>query len=349
MGDNFGLNDSYRYYEFELDSLDATSAYIGGVASTDWPLFYVAAKGPLDNVCAMKILEVQIPFSWYVFNTNNNTFTLTESTGGARLVSLPIGNYTANQLIANIYNALTAASANGRTYTGIYDSNTQKFIIWVVSSDGITPQPFTLTFGGSSDSGNRNPRLFVGFPAGATSSQGFGNVTLGNTNYGTNGTAGEVLPPNTNGTSTYAGSYMISPNAQLAAGPNYVYVNSAKLGSDMDIYLPRGAVNLSGGAAGVQCAKIPVTTNSDGIIDWQDPDPQKWFNYDAPQDLTVVDFYLTLGNTSTQTPLQLNGLSFSIKIGVLQRSNTNVYHGQGTPNNGRVTTRSGPRRISSFN
>jgi hypothetical protein len=31
-----------------------------------------------------------------------------------------------------------------------------------------------------------------------------------------------------------------------------------------------------------------------------------------------LDFYLTLGNTSSQIPLKLNGQSFSLKLGVLE-------------------------------
>lgn len=33
--------------------------------------------------------------------------------------------------------------------------------------------------------------------------------------------------------------------------------------------------------------------------------------------LANIDFYLTLGNSSAQTPLKLNGQSFSLKVGFL--------------------------------
>jgi hypothetical protein len=70
-GTNYGLNDSLRYYEFELDSLDTTTSGKDGAASTDWPVFLLGGKMPLSNIAAVKILECQIPFSWYVFNTQN--------------------------------------------------------------------------------------------------------------------------------------------------------------------------------------------------------------------------------------------------------------------------------------
>jgi hypothetical protein len=64
MSGDYGLSDSLQYYEYELDSLDATSAFTSGVASTDWPMFLLGGKTPLTNIAAFKILEVQIPFSW---------------------------------------------------------------------------------------------------------------------------------------------------------------------------------------------------------------------------------------------------------------------------------------------
>ena len=325
MGDNFGLNDNYEYYEFQLDSLDATSSYTTTAAATDWPLFEVAAKGPLENIAAIKILEVQIPFSWYVFNSVNQTFLLTEPGFPAVTVTIPIGNYTADQLTGLLGTALTAVSPSSHTYTVTYNPNLQKFSFY---NNHSTTVPFTFTFGAPAgipgvqpNSGNRNPRLWIGFPAGSTTSQTF--VQNG----------------------PHKGDILLAPNAQLVSGPNYLYLNSAKIGSDMDVYLPAGAFNLGGGKAGVQIAKIPITDNSSGIIYWKDPDPQKWFRYDQLQSLNTFDFYLTLGNTTTQTPLQLNGLSFSLKLGILKRQENNVDFGYGSAVNGRVYKREGPKRI----
>jgi len=61
---NFGLNDDLRYYEIELDSLDALNSAGFGAATTDWPLFYLGGRDPLRNIAALKIIECQIPFSW---------------------------------------------------------------------------------------------------------------------------------------------------------------------------------------------------------------------------------------------------------------------------------------------
>lgn len=325
MGDNFGLNDNYEYYEFQLDSLDATSSFTSADAATDWPLFEVAAKGPLENIAAIKILEVQIPFSWYVFNTVNQNFVLKEVGRPDVIVTIPIGNYTADQLCTVLATALTSASLSSHTYSIVYTSNIQKFTFYNNSN---LNEPFTFTFGAPSgvpgvqpNSGNRNPRLWIGFPPGSTTSQTY--LTSG----------------------PHKGNVLLSPNAQLVSGPNYLYLNSTKIGSDMDVYLPAGAFNLGGGKAGVQIAKIPITDNSSGIIYWKDPDPQKWFRYDQLQSLNTFDFYLTLGNTTSQTPLQLNGLSFSLKLGILKRQGTSTDFGNGNSINGRVYKREVPKRI----
>ena len=64
---------------------------------------------------------------------------------------------------------------------------------------------------------------------------------------------------------------MISPNVIQATGPNYIYVNSSKVGQITNLYLPQGATNLGGGNAGPQMAKIPVMVQPGGITYWQDP------------------------------------------------------------------------------
>ena len=241
-GNNFGLNDSLKYYEFELDSLDNSGSYNSSASPTDWPMFLIGGKSPLSNIAAIKIIEVQIPFSWYVFNSGNNTFTLTEISGGTATatVTLPIGNYTSTQLAANLAAALIAASPNSSTYTVTFNVATQKFVITNTTGGAVTA--FSFTFGLPTNSGNVNPRLYIGFPGGVTSSTAL---------------------------------VITSPNVVEASGPNYIYVNSVRIGQMTNLYLPKGAFNLGGGNAGPQMAKVPVTVQPGGIIYWQDPGKQK--------------------------------------------------------------------------
>jgi hypothetical protein len=280
-GNNFGLNDSLKYYEFEIDSLDNSGCLKAGESATDWPVFLLGGKTVLSNIAAVKIIEAQIPFSWYVFNSGNNSFYLYEEGDYVTfaVVTLPIGNFTTAQMVTNLKTALDAATMNALTYTVTYDATTLKFTFVNTGAS-----PFAFSFGAADNSGNINPRLYIGFPGGFT--------------YSTVQT-------------------MVAPNAALVSGPNYVYVNSQKIGQLCNMYLPQGATNLGGGNSGPQMAKIPVNVQSGGIIYWQEPDPQKWFDFENLTQLDRLDFYLTLGNTTTQNPLRLNGLGFSLKLGVL--------------------------------
>lgn len=255
-------------------------------------MFLLGGKTPLTNIAAVKIIEAQIPFSWYVFNEQNTSqnangtqWTVVETGGpnsGTPLFpKIRVGNYASGEALATeLARALNAVSTG---YAVVYDPSLLK-LNFVTVQPGVTG--FSFTFGAPTNSGNFNPRLYMGFPGGTTSSQGTSNI-------------------------------ITSPNTVLISGPNYLYVNSSKFGQLTNLYLPQGAFNLGGGNAGPQMAKIPVTTTSGNVIFWQDPDPQKWFDVENLPLLNQIDFYLTLGNTTTQIPLQLNGLSFSLKLAIL--------------------------------
>jgi hypothetical protein len=314
-GNNYGLNDSLKYYEFQLDSLDATAAGGEGAASTDWPLFLLGGKTPLSNIAAFKIIEAQIPFTYYVFNsvntdntsTNLARWTLTEfgaGAGGPYYPKIAVGNYTGGDALAT--QLQTAINAVSSGYVVTYNSTLQK-LVFVCNKVNVTS--FNFTFGTSTNSGNKNPRLYIGFPGGVTSS-------VGNT--------------------------LISPNVILLSGANYVYVNSNALGNLTNMYLPQGAVNLGGGNSGPQMAKIPINCNSGEVSYWQDPDPQKWFDVENLNVLNQVDFYLSLGNTTAELPLKLNGVSFSLKLAILVNTFSHNDLGGGLAHQDRVIKRIRP-------
>jgi hypothetical protein len=299
-GTNFGLNQDFRYYEFFFDSLDCQSSAEQGFAPQDWPLYQMAT--PVSNLAALKILEVQIPFSFYIFNSDNNRFLLTESNGVTNVnVFIPVGNYSAATLASALKLALDTSSGVF-TYTVTFAGqasvpNTGKFTI---SSNQGGTNTFSLTFGTAGDGGVTNPRLFIGFNAGV----------------------------NTSSTS----QVLTAPNAALVSGPNYLYLNSKQIGPIMTCLLPRGAVNLGNGTAGPQMCKIPINVQPGGIIYWQDPDPLKWFSLENLNLLSQLDLYITIGNNDTPRCTALNGLSFSVKLGILQ--NNSSYDSQQGPSGG---------------
>jgi hypothetical protein len=217
------------------------------------------------------------------------------------LVTIPVGNYSVSQIQSVLTTALIAASATStwsNTYTVIFNSTTGKLQINKTTN---TSYSFSFIMGSSGDFGNNSPRLWLGFNGGSSSSSTF-------------------VSPN---------QVLIAPNMINLSGPNYLYVNSYSLGSLCNLYLPAGSDPLPAGGLGPQMAKIPLTVNPGGTLVWQDPDPQKWFDTQNLNNFADADFYITLGNVTSQTPLRFNGNTFSLKLGVLvnSKAKTNVTGG----------------------
>lgn len=299
-----GLSESTEYFELQFDSLDTRVSASGLNASTDWPRFYLGR--PLSNIAGLKIIEAQIPFSYYIFNTQNNTFLLNVAGVATNaVVTIPVGNYTSSTMLVALKTALDNAMLAQTPGTSLrWTVNiipaTQKFTMML--NTNLVSAATSFTFGTADDLGNFNPRLYLGFPAGVTSAIFQSGV----------------------------GMIIEAPNANLITGPNYVYINSIKLGALCNLYLPAGAGNLSGGNSGPQLAKVPINVQPGGIVYWCDPTPEYFFDVENLGSITDADFYLTLGNTSNEVPLKLNGLSFSLKLAVLINKTVSNY----TINNG---------------
>ncbi len=277
---SFGINEDLNYIELSLDSRDGvatTSQY----SKLNWPKFRFAME--IRDLAAIKVLSAIIPFSYYVITAKNNTFTLTETGFATTLVTLPIGNYNANTLGSALSAALIAASITSGanlSYTVSYSALTGKFTI-TNNAGGATT--FTLVFGLIGDTGATNPRNALGFNDGSITSVG----------------------------------HVISvPNVAEISGPNYLYVNSEKLGQFTSVFLPTGAVNLNGGNLGPQMCRVPIDVNPGDICYYNDPDPTKFFDLEHMNQLSDCDFFLSLGDVEN-TPLDLNGLPFSLKLGLL--------------------------------
>jgi len=143
---------------------------------------------------------------------------------------------------------------------------------------------FSLTFGSSNDSGQTNPRFILGFNGGVISS---------------------------------VGNAITAPNAVQITGPNYVYLNSTQLGSITQTFLPLNSINLQSGQKGPQIARIPIQCNPGDVSYYTDPAPEKWFDFFVSGNFDSLDLYLTLGSVGVQLPLDMKGVSWSVKIGVL--------------------------------
>lgn len=279
----YGLSDQYEYFELFLDSLDADRAD-GNYKSTDYPLFQLGS--PIPSAAAIKILEVQIPFTYYVFNRANNTFLLTDDLVTNSLVTIPVGNYNSHTMQIQLKNVLQLASP-GRIYTVTFSGvssipSTGKFTI---TNNAVGVATFSLIFGGATDIGTTNPRHALGFQPGINTS------TL---------------------------QTLVAPEVAALSGPNYLYVNSRSYGANVNVQLPIGAKSLGSGTFGPQMCKVPVTTQPGSVIFWSDPVPEMWFSLGNLALFSQIDLYLTVGSSNIPFVTELNGASFSVKIGVLQ-------------------------------
>jgi len=312
---NYGLNDTLKYTEFEFDSLTAGVAADSKYSPQDWPLFLLGK--PLSNVAAIKVLDAQIPFSFYIFNPTNNTFTLTETVSASpssATVTIPIGNYTSTTILPALILALHTASPHSFTYTVTYSST--NYLLTFACSDTVNGDTFALTFGTATDIGQSNPRLWLGFTPGVSTS----SVVTSSTAY----------------TAT-----LTAPNVIQLTGPNYIYICSRYLGQMVRLYLPAGSNqgNYNYGADGPQICRLPLSVNSGFVIDYTDPDPQKWFDLENLTNFAQVDFYCTMGTMQETVPIDFNGSSFSLKLGILINDNVhNDYLGGGKQND-RVVNR----------
>lgn len=316
---SYGISSDYEYVEFQFDSLDATTQTTSSAAITDWPTFQLSK--PMTNIAAVKLLECQVPFSYYVVTTENSAFTFYGQPDPitypfeptfTSTITIPTGNYNSTTLgttLTTLLQAVMTANYPGDpwgTVTVTFSTLTGKYTINIT---GVEFQFFfgDVNFPAESNRGDNNPRLLLGFPAYAS------ELVVG---------AGPV----------------VAPNVALVTGPNYIYLNSKLLGPLAECWLPTGAAGGSG-EANPQLAKISVNTNPGGVIDWQDPNPQKWFNLDNLFQLNSVDFYFTLGNSIAQLPLRFNGQGFSIKVGFLLKNRDHIDNQAGTLQQDRVVKR----------
>lgn len=230
-GNNYGLNNSLEYLEFSLDSFDADASGDGIALTSDWPVFWLGR--PLNDIAAIKILECQVPFSYYVFNSSNNTFFLHELTigGTAYPVTIAPGNYGISDFETAMGAALTAASHNAITYVVTYNTLTYKFTYTSQPSGSIQ---WYIVMGTAGDHGNTSIRNEIGL---------FGGVNA----------------------STSSG-VLVSPYAAQLEGANYLYLNSMEFGSLVGMYLPQGATSIGKGTTGPQVCKVVVNSVPGGVI-----------------------------------------------------------------------------------
>ncbi len=261
MANNYTIDEQFDLSEIQLDSRTAFSTPDSSYSTLNWPQYSLEQ---VNNIVGIKVISAIIPFTYYTFNSTNNTFLLTESGGVTNaVVTIPSGNYNSTTFITAVKTALEDVSA--LTYTITYSSTTGKFT-YTNSGGGATT--FTFTFGTTGDPGFTNPRNMMGFNAGANVSD--------------------------------TSQSLVAPNAAMIQGDNYIYINS-QIGNGIKNYIPLTNTG-NGGSATPIVAAADVNVDAGEIINWIDENPQYFFSSEI-NNLSKIDFYLTLGNNPQKLDL----------------------------------------------
>lgn len=110
---------------------------------------------PLKNVKKVKVLSVEVPFSYYVVNSANNTFNFSELST-EKTAMIPEGNYTTAQFTSALKLAMDTAGTN--VYTVVLNENTSKLLISANAG-------FTLNVNNGTSTKNIRTYRLLGFDA----------------------------------------------------------------------------------------------------------------------------------------------------------------------------------------
>lgn len=273
-----GIDQTLCYVELAVDSFDATAA--GGQ-------FWKNSSSPNNEII----------FSWPKFYWTEKTTNIV----GIKIVSaeipnvwdtINVGNNTLVYTSAGVDHTITVPVGN---YTGAnLATNLQTQIsaitagmtvVWNATNLSFTftqtidVNPWSISFP------TKNSLYYIlGFLAGST------NSAVG------------------------AGSSVVSTVIANLTGPYYVYLNSRTLGPLINFNLADGNALAIGGP---QIARIPINVNKNSVIFYTDPNPNFFFDYFSQRGLEVFDLYLTLGSGQEQIPLDMKGVPWSVKFGIL--------------------------------
>lgn len=118
-------------------------------------------------------------------------------------------------------------------------------------------------------------------------------------------------------TQTGAGSVINSENVAIVSGPYYLNLNSRVAGPYIECNTTDGSYS---GGIGPTICRIPIDVNKGSVIFYRDVCPNMWFDF-VGSDFQYLDFYLTLGGDQNQIPLDMKGVPWSMKLGVLTYRN----------------------------
>lgn len=343
--DNYGLSDDYEYHEFCIDSMDSTREWNGSYTNLNWPLITLGKE--LENVVALKVLQVIIPKTYYNVTAPNNVIQYQRgydintpdwmsNTASQNVITIPPGLYTTR--LSLIQPLLVGMNAHG----ALVPIDT---INWLASSGSVQSQ-MKYAFIGGSTAADKTYLLAPGTTLDRTGSEVTGSARTNMRRvFGMYGGAGPETVPlvaitNTTPTGPLGMTLPVYRGPQIWGGLGIskrmdtafvdelevptIYLNSTTLGPSVNLFLNGCGIMIppNSGATGPQlCSiRVPQQTNAGENIIYTDPDPQKYFKFGGNQKFpSSFDFYLSRGTDNDQVPLDLNGGSFVVKLGVLTR------------------------------
>ena len=285
---DYGINQTFEYVEMLLDSSDAITSIAQSFEGSD---------SPTD----------QIKYSWplYYFTSRK----------------LNVAAFKVLQAeIPFVYDVINTANN-----TFIYTLNGTPYTITIPSGTYTAPQLAAILQTLLDDI---NPGFTVTFST-VTLRFTFTNPTADtwSLTFASRATPYSILGflPATITSASGLSSEIVSPTVAQVSGPFYLYVNSSKVGSLVNCNLTDGSRTAG---VGPEVARIPVNVQYGSVIFYNDPCPEKFFDFFAGIQFNTFDFYLTAGSNQYQKPLDMKGTAWSLKIGLLcyREATADVYH-----------------------
>lgn len=278
-------NAAVQFAEINIDSRDADTSGRVGIATTDWPVFF--KRDIFQTLVAFKVLEITLPFSYYIVNPLTNTIPLRWNNVQA-FVTIPNGNYTPQEFITTVNPLLATAIATaggGGSLVLSYSVITNRFTFTFTSAPANSRITFNRIQGPVADAEfpTNTPAYFMGF---YTSDNPFGTTFQ-----------------NLSATTTAATTQNIS-------GPDYLVLRS-NLGGFLGNNVTSTAVFTP--SQGLSIATIPINVNRNEVVQWEN-NTKEYFSI-FPEQLNRMEFYFT--TRDSLIPIEFNGRGFRLKLGML--------------------------------
>lgn len=247
------------------------------------PLIELATS--IDDVVGVCLVSANIPFTYFVFDSTNNTFVLTVAST-PYTITIPAQTVNTAELPLVFANAFSAAGFTSSTtptlasWQFFVDNTTSQLVIYNTSATA-----FSVSFTGSTAAYD-----FLGFSA--TTYNSATVTSLG----GINDNSGVAL----------TGSYtaIVSPYAINMSGEPQMFLHDRYIGPALN-----GAITNDTNASDI-IGEFRVNTNYQGYITYENPSPIMYQTQIAS--VKKLNLYLTLG--SRTTPLDLQGAKFQVKL-----------------------------------